>query len=71
MTGLDGGMVMSANQRRIENEDTFWRKLVLPQEERMRLGIPWHGGYRWFRLPNIIPIEQWRRKRAAAAERAK
>jgi hypothetical protein len=21
------------------------------------------GGYRWFRSPNIIPIEQWRRKK--------
>ena len=46
-----------------EDRDTFWRKLVLPQEERMRLGIHWHGGYRWFRSPNVIPIEQWRRKK--------
>jgi len=28
----------------------------------MRLGIPWHGGYRWFRSPNVIPIEQARRR---------
>jgi hypothetical protein len=53
---------MSATQRQAEDEDAFWRKLVLPQEERMRLGIPWHGGYRWFRSPNVICIEQWRRK---------
>jgi hypothetical protein len=56
-------MVMSTTQCRTEDEDVFWRKLVLPQEERMRLGIPWHGGYRWFRSPNVIPIEQWRRKK--------
>jgi hypothetical protein len=55
---------MSATQHQAEDEDTFWRKLVLPQEERMRLGIPWHGGYRWFRSENVIPIEQWRRKKA-------
>src|SRR5215469_3028335 len=48
----DGGMVLSADQRRVGDSDAFWRKLVLPQEERMRLGIPWHGGYRWFRSPN-------------------
>jgi hypothetical protein len=54
---------MNATQRQAEDEDTFWQKLVLPQEERMRLGIPWRGGYRWFRSPNIIPIEQWRRKK--------
>jgi hypothetical protein len=57
---------MSATQRQVEDEDAFWRKLVLPQEERMRLGIPWHGGYRWFRSPNVIPIEQARRKRRQA-----
>jgi hypothetical protein len=46
-----------------EREDTFWRKFVLPQEERMVLGIPYHGGYRWFRSPNVIPIEELRRRR--------
>jgi hypothetical protein len=54
---------MSANQRRIGDEGAFWRKLVLPQEERMRLGIPWHGGYRWFRSPNVVCLEVWRRKK--------
>jgi hypothetical protein len=44
------------------NEDAFWRRMVLPQEDRMRLGIPWHGGYRWFRSENVIPIEQARRR---------
>jgi hypothetical protein len=59
---------MSAIQRQTEDEDTFWRKLVLPQEERMRLGIPWHGGYRWFRSENVIPIEQARRKRQRSSQ---
>ena len=43
-------------------EDTFWRRMVLPQEERMALGIRYHGGYRWFRSANVIPIEQARRR---------
>ncbi len=47
------------NATQPEDEDAFWRKLVLPQEERIRLGIPWQGGYRWFRSPNVIPIERW------------
>jgi hypothetical protein len=43
------------------DEDAFWRKLILPQEERDR---PWEGkGYRWFRSPNVIPLEQWRKRR--------
>jgi hypothetical protein len=42
------------------DEDTFWRKLILPQEDRE---TPWNGkGYRWFRSLNVIPIEQWRRQ---------
>jgi hypothetical protein len=55
---------MSAIQRQAKDEDTFWRKLILPQEERMRLGIPWRGGYRWFKSDNIVCLEQWRRKKA-------
>ena len=58
---------MSAIQRQTEDEDAFWRKLVLPQEDRMRLGIPWQGGYRWFRSPNVVCLEQWRRKKAQGA----
>jgi hypothetical protein len=54
---------VNATQRQAEDEDAFWRKLVLPQEERMRLSIPWRGGYRWFRSANVVPIEQWRRKK--------
>jgi hypothetical protein len=54
---------MSATQRRAEDEDAFWRRLVLPEEDHLRMGKPWTGGYRWFRSPNIIPIEQWRKKR--------
>ena len=55
---------MSAIQRQTEDEDAFWQKLVLPQEDRMRLGIPWQGGYRWFRSPNVVCLEQWRQKKA-------
>ena len=29
----------------------------------MRLGIPYYGGYRWFRSENVIPIEELRRRR--------
>jgi hypothetical protein len=34
-----------------DDDDTFWRKLVLPEEERQRLfpEVVWKGGYRWFR----------------------
>jgi hypothetical protein len=57
----------STSRRRDEDADTFWRKLVLPQEERMRLGIPWYGGYRWFKSPNVVPIEKYRKPKGHGA----
>ena len=37
---------------RNEEEGTFWRKMLLPEEERLRLfpGTTRPGGYRWFRI---------------------
>jgi hypothetical protein len=43
-----------------DDEHAFWRKLVLPEEDRRQLGMAWKGGYRWFRSPNVVPIERWR-----------
>ena len=54
---------MNATQPQAEDEDIFWRRLILPEEDHLQMGKPWTGGYRWFRAPNIIPIEQWRKKR--------
>jgi hypothetical protein len=49
------------------DEGAFWRKLILPQEDR---STPWEGkGYRWFRSPNVVPIEQWRRGKEETTER--
>jgi len=51
------------------DEDRFWQKLILPEEDRRRLypWMPWTGSYRWFRSPNVICIEHWRRRRKAQA----
>jgi hypothetical protein len=48
-----------------ETGDSFWRRLILPEEDKLALGLsPWEGiGYRWFRSANVIPIEQERRRR--------
>jgi hypothetical protein len=43
---------------RSQDEETFWRRFVLPEEDRQ---CPWDGiGYRWFRSPNVVAIEQYR-----------
>jgi len=42
---------------RTENEnDAFWQKLTLPEEDRCRLHptMAWTGSYRWFRSKNVI-----------------
>jgi hypothetical protein len=47
-----------------EGEDeAFLRRLIRPEEDRRRTTVPWSGGYRWFRSPNVVPLEQWRAKR--------
>jgi hypothetical protein len=45
--------------------EAFWQKLVLAEEDRAALtSAKWKGGYRWFRSPNIVPIEHYRRPEA-------
>ena len=46
-----------------EEDEAFLRRLIRPEEDRRRTTVPWSGGYRWFRSPNVIPIEQWRNRR--------
>jgi hypothetical protein len=51
---------------RAELEEEFMRALVFPEEDRhLFTKSPWRGGYRWFRSPNVIPIERWRRYKQA------
>jgi hypothetical protein len=51
-----------------EEDETFLRGLVLPQEDCMRLGVAWTGGWRWFRSPNVVCLEQYRQRRAASKD---
>jgi hypothetical protein len=52
------------------DDDLLLRRLILCEEDRRRLypAIPWTGGYRWFRSPNIIDLEA--RRKAKATETA-
>ena len=63
---------MGANQPNliIEDEDEgFLRKVIFQEEDRhLYTSTPWRGGYRWFRSPNVIPIEQWRRSKSDRAK---
>ena len=46
-----------------DTDEAFLRQLVLPEEDRLRLHptVRGTGGFRWFRSPNVIPIERWKR----------
>jgi hypothetical protein len=52
-----------------EDDDVFMRRITYCEEERrLHTSAPWSGGYRWFRSPNVIPIERWRRTHKAAVQ---
>lgn len=50
-------------RRYVKDTEDFHRKFTLPYEDRTKhASTKWPGGYRWFRSPNVIPIEHWRLK---------
>ena len=43
-------------------DEAFMRQWVIPEEDRPKWQR-WDGGYRWFRSPNVIPLERYRRRK--------
>jgi hypothetical protein len=44
-----------------EEDEALLRRLVYPEEERhLHTPLPWTGGFRWFRSPNVICLERYR-----------
>jgi hypothetical protein len=45
-------------------DEAFLRRIIFPEEDRhLFTSTPWRGGYRWFRSPNVVPIEQARQRK--------
>jgi hypothetical protein len=44
-----------------DDEVPLWRNLILPEEEKRFFVPKWKGGYRWFRSPNVVCLEHYRR----------
>ena len=43
------------------------RHWTFPEEDRAQFTTaPWRGEFRWFRSPNIVCLEQWRKKKVRA-----
>ena len=42
-----------------QDQADFLRLVTFPEEDRhLYTSTPWSGGFRWFRSPNVIPIER-------------
>jgi hypothetical protein len=53
-------------RRYTQDDETFLRRIVFAEEDRHLFTIaPWRGEYRWFRSPNVVAIEHWRRPAVA------
>jgi hypothetical protein len=51
--------------------DEDLRQFTFPEEDRpLYTTQAWQGGYRWFRSPNVVPIEQARQKRRTTQRNA-
>lgn len=59
---------MALIRRYDKSFEEFHRQFTLPQEDRMQhTDSPHAGGYRWFKSPNVVPIEYYRRVSDLAA----
>jgi hypothetical protein len=51
-----------------KQDEAFLRELVIPEEDRAKYtSQPWSGEYRWFRSPNVVCLEHYRRRPATPA----
>jgi hypothetical protein len=49
-------------KRYTQQDESFLQRVVFAEEDRhLFTTASWGGEYRWFRSPNIVPIEHWRR----------
>lgn len=46
-------------KRYTAKDETFYRKLILPEEERYGRAVV-ASGYRWFRSENVVCLEHYR-----------
>jgi hypothetical protein len=56
--------VDSASPNVDPSDDALMRAITFPEEDRrLFTAAGWQGEYRWFRSPNVVPLEHWRAKR--------
>jgi hypothetical protein len=49
--------------RKLSEADEMFMREITPAEEDRHLftSAPWRGGYRWYRSPNVVCLEQYQR----------
>jgi hypothetical protein len=60
--GYRAGWISMLPSRTEDEDEELFRKFALCEEERLKRypTTVWTGGYRWFRSPNVIPLERYR-----------
>jgi hypothetical protein len=59
-----GGTTDTQRKHSRSEDEAFLRRFVIPEEDRpLFTSAKWAetGGYRWFRSPNVVCIEHYRR----------
>ena len=47
----------------LQRDEDFFREWTVPEEDRAKYTTqPWTGEYRWFRSPNVVCLEHYRRR---------
>jgi hypothetical protein len=58
---------MGAKERQSDN--AWLREWTIPEEDRQKFTTqPWTGEFRWFRSPNVVCLEQYRRHKQQLKE---
>jgi hypothetical protein len=62
---------MNLERKYNEADEAFMREITPAEEDRhLFTSAPWRGGYRWFRSPNVVYIEQYARAVSSPSEAA-
>jgi hypothetical protein len=61
--------MMDSKRSKQEETEAFLRQWTIPEEDRARYTTAkWNGEFRWFKSPNVVCLEQYRRRRRQQSE---
>ena len=64
-TAEEANLVSAERSVKELEEEAFLRQWTICEEDRSKFtSDPWRGEFRWFRSPNIVCLERYRRRKA-------